>query len=108
MRGGRRIMKKKTNSSALSSGSRAKISRTPGLTSTIPSIVSGAQDCWSLLNVSARLSTKKVIFFFFQAADGIRDLYVTGVQTCALPISPAGVLGGEDRRRAGVPAGAAR
>src|SRR6267378_5776512 len=25
-------------------------------------------------------------FFFFQAADGIRDLYVTGVQTCALPI----------------------
>src|SRR6266403_2041867 len=27
-------------------------------------------------------------FFFFQAEDGIRDLYVTGVQTCALPISP--------------------
>src|SRR6266576_218336 len=27
------------------------------------------------------------IFFFFQAEDGIRDLYVTGVQTCALPIS---------------------
>src|SRR5690349_5931230 len=26
------------------------------------------------------------IFFFFQAEDGIRDLYVTGVQTCALPI----------------------
>src|SRR5690349_16254244 len=26
--------------------------------------------------------------FFFQAEDGIRDLYVTGVQTCALPISP--------------------
>src|SRR6266403_5141475 len=26
-------------------------------------------------------------FFFFQAGDGIRDLYVTGVQTCALPIS---------------------
>src|SRR6266576_4802896 len=24
--------------------------------------------------------------FFFQADDGIRDLYVTGVQTCALPI----------------------
>src|SRR2546430_11975330 len=30
-------------------------------------------------------------FFFFQAEDGIRDLTVTGVQTCALPIS----LGGE-------------
>src|SRR5204862_3084386 len=27
-----------------------------------------------------------IIFFFFQAEDGIRDLYVTGVQTCALPI----------------------
>src|SRR2546430_7883953 len=28
-----------------------------------------------------------VCFFFFQAEDGIRDLTVTGVQTCALPIS---------------------
>src|SRR5207253_7254043 len=27
-------------------------------------------------------------FFFFQAEDGIRDGHVTGVQTCALPISP--------------------
>src|SRR5690349_19696179 len=27
------------------------------------------------------------VVFFFQAEDGIRDLYVTGVQTCALPIS---------------------
>src|SRR5204862_4463940 len=27
-------------------------------------------------------------FVFFQAEDGIRDLYVTGVQTCALPIFP--------------------
>src|SRR2546421_6464927 len=26
------------------------------------------------------------LFFFFQAEDGIRDLIVTGVQTCALPI----------------------
>src|SRR5690349_21888945 len=26
------------------------------------------------------------VFLFFQAEDGIRDLYVTGVQTCALPI----------------------
>src|SRR2546421_9777327 len=26
------------------------------------------------------------VFFFFQAEDGIRDLIVTGVQTCALPI----------------------
>src|SRR5436305_549885 len=28
-----------------------------------------------------------LIFFFFQAEDGIRDADVTGVQTCALPIS---------------------
>src|SRR5690606_40031766 len=27
--------------------------------------------------------------FFFQAEDGIRDFHVTGVQTCALPISQA-------------------
>src|SRR2546430_16216735 len=34
-------------------------------------------------------------FFFFQAEDGIRDLTVTGVQTCALPISSsAGCDGG--------------
>src|SRR6266700_6089253 len=31
---------------------------------------------------------KIVVFvFFFQAEDGIRDFHVTGVQTCALPIS---------------------
>src|SRR2546430_10897671 len=29
------------------------------------------------------------LIFFFQAEDGIRDLTVTGVQTCALPISRA-------------------
>src|SRR3712207_6964036 len=38
-------------------------------------------------------------FFFFQAEDGIRDIGVTGVQTCALPISggasePCGKYGG--------------
>src|SRR5205085_6832721 len=31
------------------------------------------------------------VFFFFQAEDGIRDLTVTGVQTCALPISNSAV-----------------
>src|SRR2546429_4097738 len=30
-------------------------------------------------------------FFFFQAEDGIRDVAVTGVQTCALPILPSAV-----------------
>src|SRR2546430_13144452 len=37
--------------------------------------------------VSVMLSRMCVsYFFFFQAEDGIRDLTVTGVQTCALPI----------------------
>src|SRR6476661_10328895 len=31
--------------------------------------------------------TRVLMFFFFQAEDGIRDSSVTGVQTCALPIS---------------------
>src|SRR5437764_7680575 len=35
-------------------------------------------DYWSLF---------RSVFFFFQAEDGIRDTSVTGVQTCALPIS---------------------
>src|SRR5256884_6422235 len=29
----------------------------------------------------------QALYFFFQAEDGIRDVAVTGVQTCALPIS---------------------
>src|SRR5439155_9471752 len=33
-------------------------------------------------------------FFFFQAEDGIRDGHVTGVQTCALPISTAQTIAG--------------
>src|SRR5690554_7068126 len=33
------------------------------------------------------VTTACVPFFFFQAEDGIRDADVTGVQTCALPIS---------------------
>src|SRR6266508_263163 len=33
-------------------------------------------------------TTGSNLFFFFQAVDGIRDGHVTGVQTCALPISP--------------------
>src|SRR2546422_8876782 len=40
-------------------------------------------------------------FFFFQAEDGIRDVAVTGVQTCALPIyiGPDGaIVEGADRR----------
>src|SRR5438445_1528735 len=32
-----------------------------------------------------------IVFFFFQAEDGIRDIGVTGVQTCALPILLTGL-----------------
>src|SRR2546429_9895798 len=32
------------------------------------------------------LAISVYLFFFFQAEDGIRDVAVTGVQTCALPI----------------------
>src|SRR2546422_10629509 len=39
-------------------------------------------------------------FFFFQAEDGIRDVAVTGVQTCALPIAQ---LLQESRRELAVP-----
>src|SRR3989442_2218658 len=36
-------------------------------------------------------SSCSVVFFFFQAEDGIRDADVTGVQTCALPIFKGGL-----------------
>src|SRR5438105_12765105 len=51
---------------------------------------------------SSRLGSGRValVFFFFQAEDGIRDPLVTGVQTCALPIlaalSEAVLTGGND------------
>src|SRR6267378_5701013 len=41
-------------------------------------------DLWNKVHEWVRASDQ--LFFFFQAEDGIRDLYVTGVQTCALPI----------------------
>src|SRR5438309_1596264 len=40
------------------------------------------------------LSVRLLIFFFFQAEDGIRDGTVTGVQTCALPICLGGHCNG--------------
>src|SRR2546430_10327241 len=45
--------------------------------------------------MSSSLFVHRCVFFFFQAEDGIRDLTVTGVQTCALPISE--VSGRTDR-----------
>src|SRR5256884_4909892 len=46
-----------------------------------------------------------VVCIFLQAEDGIRDVAVTGVQTCALPIYPGGTPSGEHgvgRLRAGL------
>src|SRR5579871_2816460 len=45
-----------------------------------------------------RLSIRS-FFFFFQAEDGIRVLYVTGVQTCALPIYRRIRVPGQGRMR---------
>src|SRR5256884_5382826 len=51
-----------------------------------------------------------VFFFFFQAEDGIRDVAVTGVQTCALPISESARSGArrDDTKRTVVAGAAAR
>src|SRR5437867_13306793 len=43
--------------------------------------------CESMTLVSFVSNLFNFVFFFFQAEDGIRDRTVTGVQTCALPIS---------------------
>src|SRR2546426_3714632 len=58
------------------------------------SAASSQQNCVSLATYSKnhytapprRWSRLLLMFFFFQAEDGIRDYKVTGVQTCALPI----------------------
>src|SRR2546430_5172935 len=43
-------------------------------------------DNWLGGQGTERYKYYELYFFFFQAEDGIRDLTVTGVQTCALPI----------------------
>src|SRR2546427_6872187 len=55
---------------------------------------------WGISHKSFIPHWNAVFVFFFQAEDGIRDLTVTGVQTCALPIlhqhvAPAGVAPAE-------------
>src|SRR2546429_2201191 len=58
-------------------------------------------------NGSGTAADNESYFFFFQAEDGIRDVAVTGVQTCALPICgcqnrpavAAGLCPADDRRR---------
>src|SRR5256885_657831 len=53
----------------------------------------GKEDEAAICDSRLRREGHRVFFFFFQAEDGIRDYKVTGVQTCALPISCEGVLG---------------
>src|SRR5256885_7806140 len=54
-----------------------------------------------ILSSLSSMSRPAMLFFFFQAEDGIRDYKVTGVQTCALPISRAAdaSLGGDHAAR---------
>src|SRR2546425_144264 len=40
-----------------------------------------------MVNITSSVNSRERSGFFFQAEDGIRDKLVTGVQTCALPIS---------------------
>src|SRR2546430_2948078 len=54
--------------------------------------------CVIFTNTSVRQQFA-LLLFFFQAEDGIRDLTVTGVQTCALPIYCRGARGAEALRR---------
>src|SRR5258707_6390972 len=49
----------------------------------------GALFLQSILEDGRRMLLRALVFFF-QAEDGIRDIGVTGVQTCALPISRRG------------------
>src|SRR5256886_10871217 len=51
-------------------------------------VIIGISIFWSLTELALVW-----FYFFFQAEDGIRDLTVTGVQTCALPIYPDPGLG---------------
>src|SRR2546429_993199 len=50
-------------------------------------LICGVVVYWMCL---ARVRSVFLYLFFFQAEDGIRDVAVTGVQTCALPISASG------------------
>src|SRR3712207_6879727 len=50
------------------------------------SVLTFYDDAWYIRFTSIRQMAMILFFFFFQAEDGIRDIGVTGVQTCALPI----------------------
>src|SRR2546430_1018746 len=61
---------------------------TQGIWDTNPGEDEGLVNGHDKLDVVAEGITQRIVHsdFFFQAEDGIRDLTVTGVQTCALPI----------------------
>src|SRR5256884_6821397 len=46
---------------------------------------------WNCVETRQQHLISSDVVFFFQAEDGIRDVAVTGVQTCALPIFNAGI-----------------
>src|SRR2546429_5769268 len=45
-----------------------------------------------VFSIISSIIDSRTCFFFFQAEDGIRDVAVTGVQTCALPIFVAALI----------------
>src|SRR5256885_4930698 len=55
------------------------------MTGKVVSLYEGVLD--AQVSTQAAWRSIGIVFFFFQAEDGIRDYKVTGVQTCALPIS---------------------
>src|SRR2546421_4661359 len=59
---------------------------TPDQVQKIKIIYADTKDQRQAVNIRIRQAQRSLVFFF-QAEDGIRDLIVTGVQTCALPIS---------------------
>src|SRR5256885_464896 len=61
--------------------------------SSVPTTLPTAYDVYPLdgRHDGGYYTVKDCVTFFFQAEDGIRDLTMTGVQTCALPIFAANI-----------------
>src|SRR5260221_6729633 len=74
-----------------------RIQYTHGLVKSMECVFMSHQETEYVLAVYYR---HLLYFFFFQAEDGIRDHCVTGVQTCALPISRCAQRQGPDDRGA--------
>src|SRR6266542_5375897 len=67
---------------------------------------SSATYCFRLFNTRLLIKDFWICLFFFHAEDGIRDATVTGVQTCALPISGWRLIDAWPARRVSVSYGA--